>query len=65
MFDGTAEDEDRKTKLANAIFFLRSCLFFLLCLFRSVRVAERLAFSTLDHGVAGSNPAGGEILSEP
>ena len=31
----------------------------------SVRVAERLALPTLDHGVAGSNPAGGEILTEP
>ena len=28
-------------------------------------MAERLALPTLDHGVAGSNPAGGEILSEP
>ena len=32
---------------------------------RSVRVAERLALPTSDHGVAGSNPAGGEILPEP
>ena len=32
---------------------------------RSVRVAEQLAFPTLDHGVAGSNPAGGEIRPEP
>ena len=32
--------------------------------FRSVRVAERLALPTLDHEVAGSNPAGGEILPE-
>ena len=32
---------------------------------RSVRVAERLALLTSDHGVAGSNPAGGEILPEP
>ena len=32
---------------------------------RSVRVAERLALPTSVHGVAGSNPAGGEILSEP
>ena len=31
----------------------------------SVRVAERLALPTSDHGVAGSNPAGGEILPEP
>ena len=31
---------------------------------RSVRVAERLALPTSDHGVAGSNPAGSEILSE-
>ena len=32
---------------------------------RSVRVAERLALLTSDHGVASSNPAGGEILPEP
>ena len=32
---------------------------------RSVRVAERLALPTSDQGVAGSNPAGGEILPEP
>ena len=32
---------------------------------RSVRVAERLALLTSDHGVAGSNSAGGEILPEP
>ena len=32
---------------------------------RSVRVVERLALPTSDHGVAGSNPAGGEILPEP
>ena len=31
----------------------------------SVRMAERLALPTSDHGVAGSNPAGGEILPEP
>ena len=31
---------------------------------RSVRVAERLALPTSVHGVAGSNPAGGEILPE-
>ena len=30
-----------------------------------VRVAERLALPTSDHGVAGSNPAGSEILPEP
>ena len=30
-----------------------------------VRVAERLALPTSDHGVTGSNPAGGEILPEP
>ena len=29
------------------------------------RVAERLALRTSDHGVAGSNPAGGKILPEP
>ena len=28
-------------------------------------MAERLKFPTSDHGVAGSNPAGGEILPEP
>ena len=33
--------------------------------FRSIRVAERLAIPTSVHGVAGSNPAGGEILLEP
>ena len=33
--------------------------------FWSVRVAEQLALPTSDHGVAGSNPAGGEILPEP
>ena len=27
-------------------------------------MAERLALPTLDHGVTGSNPAGGEILPE-
>ena len=32
---------------------------------RSVRVAERLALPTSVHGVAGSNPTGGEILPEP
>ena len=32
---------------------------------RSVRVAERLALPTSVHGVAGSNPAGTEILPEP
>ena len=31
----------------------------------SVRMAERLALPTLDHGVAGSNPAEGKILPEP
>ena len=31
----------------------------------SVCVAERLALPTSDRGVAGSNPAGGEILPEP
>ena len=30
-----------------------------------VRVAERLTLPTSVHGVAGSNPAGGEILPEP
>ena len=29
------------------------------------RVAERLALPTSGHGVAGSNPTGGEILPEP
>ena len=28
-------------------------------------MAERLALPTLDHGVAGSNPARGKILPEP
>ena len=28
-------------------------------------MAERLALPTSDYGVAGSNPAGGEILPEP
>ena len=28
-------------------------------------MAERLALPTSDHGVGGSNPAGGEILPEP
>ena len=28
-------------------------------------MAERLALPTSDHGVAGSNPAGGEILLDP
>ena len=37
------------------------------CLLRiwNVRVAERLALPTSVHGVAGSNPVGGEILPEP
>ena len=32
---------------------------------RSDRVAERSALPTMDHGVSGSSPAGGEIISEP
>ena len=32
---------------------------------RSFRVAEQLALPTSDHGVLGSNPAGGKILPEP
>ena len=28
-------------------------------------MAERVALPTSEHGVAGSNPAGGEILPEP
>ena len=32
---------------------------------RSNRVAERLALPTSDHGVLGSSPVGGEIISEP
>ena len=32
---------------------------------RSVRVTERLGVPNSDHGVADSNPAGGEIISEP
>ena len=31
---------------------------------RSNRIAELLALSKSDHGVSGSNPADGEILSE-
>ena len=31
----------------------------------SVRMAERLTLPTSDHRVAGSNPAGGEILPKP
>ena len=31
----------------------------------SVRMAEQLALPTSDHGVAGLNPAGGEILPKP
>ena len=38
---------------------------FFICTFRSDRVAERLALPTSDHGVTGSNPAGGKILPEP
>ena len=38
---------------------------FMTIVLRSVRVAERLAPPTSDHRVAGSNPAGGEILPEP
>ena len=30
-----------------------------------LRVAEQLVLPTSGHGVAGSNPAGGEILLEP
>ena len=33
MFDGIAEHDGHKTELANAIFFIRNCLFFLLFLF--------------------------------
>ena len=33
--------------------------------YRSVHMAKRLALPTSDHGVAGSNPAGGQILPEP
>ena len=40
-------------------------VFWSLLLGQSVRVAERLALLISDHGVAGSNPAGGEILPEP
>ena len=50
------------------LLFLRDESSLSLCLIlfcRSVRVAERLALPTSDHGVAGSNPAGGEILPEP
>ena len=37
----------------------------LLVFLGSVRVAERLALPTSVHGVAGSNPSGGEIFPEP
>ena len=37
----------------------------MLLIYWSIRVAERLAVPTSDHGVAGSNPAGGEMLPEP
>ena len=33
--------------------------------YRSIRVAERFALPTSDHGVAGSNPDGGKIHPEP
>ena len=46
-------------------FILQSLLKKTYLVFRNVRVAERLALPTSDHGVAGSNPAGGEILPEP
>ena len=46
-----------------------SCCFYHTCLnltrVWSVRVAKWLALPTSDHEVAGSNPAGGEILPEP
>ena len=32
--------------------------------FLSIRMARQLALPTLDHGVTGSNPAGGEILPD-
>ena len=32
---------------------------------RSARVAERRLVLSADHGVSGSNPTGGEILSKP
>ena len=34
-------------------------------LLTKAKAAEWLALPTSDHGVAGSNPAGGEILPEP
>ena len=40
-------------------------LYSICLIYRSVRVAERLALPTSDHGVTGSNPTGGEILPEP
>ena len=47
--------------------FVNCCQFMYLfiSLLGSVRVVERLALPTSDHGVTGSNPAGGEILPEP
>ena len=44
---------------------MQNCKYVVSLHVRSVRVAERLALPTSDHGVAGSNPAEGEILPEP
>ena len=33
--------------------------------FRSISMAEQLVLPTSDHGVVGSNPAGGKIFPEP
>ena len=54
-------------KMSHHNLFITYFLLLLFCLsiYWSVRVAERLALPTSDHGVAGSNPAGGEILPEP
>ena len=72
-----AEKEQQYDKVTTRAYNARSVIKFLIIFFlkrkknqnslfpRSVRVAERLALPTSDHGVAGSNPAGGEILPEP
>ena len=50
--------------MGRGLFCSLYCIISVLFTDRSVRVAERLALPTSDHGVAGSNPAGGEILPE-
>ena len=58
------KDESIRVRALNLLYGMVSIMSSLPC-YRSVRVAERLALSTSDHGVAGSNPAGSEILPEP